>query len=74
MTTVKRNKGFGFLVGEDDQERFFHANGLDAPSTFTQLKEGITVEFEPYQDTISRRRQQGDRDNGQRARSIRIIK
>lgn len=73
VTTVKRDKGFGFLIDEGGQERFFHANGLAVPSTFPQLKEGLTVDFEPYEDRVSRRRQQGDRDNGLRARNIQVV-
>ena len=47
---VKRvipEKGFGFIVGDDKVERFFHASGLVPPLTIDQLAAGETrVEFQ----------------------------
>ena len=49
--TIKRllpTKGFGFVQGPDGLMRFFHAKECLPDSwTFEQLREGMTVEFEP---------------------------
>lgn len=64
ITAVKRAKGFGFIRDEKNDDRFFHANGV-LGTPFDSLQEGTPVEFEPYQ--------QDGKDNGLRARSIRVV-
>lgn len=68
ITNIKRKNGYGFLVDEAGETRWFHANGLRTPGTFAQLPEGATVEFEPYSEP-------GKGPNGAdglRARDLRI--
>lgn len=43
---VNRDKGFGFLRGEDDVERFFHMSGLRSGLDIQTLQEGTKVDFE----------------------------
>lgn len=62
ITAIKRTKGFGFILDEENRSRFFHANGV-AGGAFETLQEGTDVEFEPYQQT-------GAKDNGLRARNV----
>jgi CspA family cold shock protein len=40
-----RERGFGFIVGEDGQEVFFHRSALDGDA-FDALDEGNSVEFD----------------------------
>lgn len=47
ITTMKRERGFGFLVGSDGVSRFFHANECIQPQ-YSQLHEGDDVTFEPH--------------------------
>jgi cold shock CspA family protein len=65
ITALKRTKGFGFIRDSEGRDRFFHANGLEG-TTFDQLQEGFAVEFEPYD-------QAGAKDNGLRARRVRVV-
>jgi cold shock protein len=47
--TVKRvisERGFGFIVGEDGKEYFFHRDGLTSSVDFDRLVGGETVSFE----------------------------
>lgn len=60
ITTIKRNKGFGFIRDEAGTDRFFHANSVETP--FEQLQEGLDVTFEPYDEE----------GRGQRARRVRV--
>jgi CspA family cold shock protein len=49
--TVKRlvsDKGFGFLLGQDGQEYFFHQSAC-GPAEFEALREGQTVTFQTGQ-------------------------
>jgi CspA family cold shock protein len=39
-------KGFGFIVGEDKKEVFFHHTGLDESVTKAKLSEGTEVTFD----------------------------
>jgi cold shock CspA family protein len=42
------NNGYGFIKGDEDPaERFFHAKWCHPVETFSHLKEGDRVEFEP---------------------------
>jgi cold shock CspA family protein len=46
-----RERGFGFLVGDDGVERFFHRSGVQQSSAgFEQLREQQAVEFIPLDD------------------------
>lgn len=73
ITTIKRGKpeqtfakgcgsGFGFIRDEDGKDRFFAHNSVDG-ANFDDLKEGLAVEFEPYE-------MEG---RGLRARGVRVI-
>lgn len=47
--TVKRvisDRGFGFIVGPDGKEYFFHRDGLTSPNDFDRLMGGESVSFE----------------------------
>jgi CspA family cold shock protein len=47
--TVKRvisERGFGFIVGEDGKEYFFHRDGLTSSVDFDRLVGGETVSFD----------------------------
>lgn len=47
--TVKRlvaDKGFGFILGPDGQEYFFHHTGV-MDGRFNELREGQPVTFDP---------------------------
>ena len=50
--TVKRvisERGFGFIVGEDGKEYFFHRDGLTASLDFDRLSGGEKVQFDTEQ-------------------------
>jgi cold shock protein len=47
--TIKRivaDRGFGFIVAEDEKEYFFHRSGLDPSLDFDRLVGGERVEFD----------------------------
>jgi CspA family cold shock protein len=47
--TVKRvisDRGFGFILGEDGKEYFFHRDGLRSSVDFDRLVGGESVTFE----------------------------
>jgi CspA family cold shock protein len=47
--TVKRvisDRGFGFILGEDGKEYFFHRDGLSSSVDFDRLVGGESVTFE----------------------------
>jgi CspA family cold shock protein len=47
--TIKKvvaDRGFGFIVGEDAKEYFFHRGGLDATIDFDRLAGGERVAFD----------------------------
>jgi CspA family cold shock protein len=47
--TVKKvvaDRGFGFIVAEDEKEYFFHRGGLDSSVDFDRLVGGERVQFE----------------------------
>ena len=47
--TIKRvisDRGFGFIVGEDGKEYFFHRDGLAPSVDFDRLVGGESVSFE----------------------------
>lgn len=48
--TVKRkvaDKGFGFILGSDNQEYFFHQSEVGGRNGFDGLSEGQQVKFTP---------------------------
>jgi cold shock protein len=47
--SVKRliaDRGFGFIVGEDGKEYFFHRDAVERPLVFESLESGEKVEFD----------------------------
>jgi len=46
---ITKDRGFGFIVGEDGVEYFFHQSELRGGLTFDQLREGQSVRFETAQ-------------------------
>lgn len=47
--SIKRlvhDRGFGFIVGDDGQEYFFHRGGLDSSLEFDRLAGGERVSFD----------------------------
>ncbi len=47
--TIKRivaDRGFGFILAEDEKEYFFHRGGLDSSLEFDRLVGGERVEFD----------------------------
>jgi cold shock CspA family protein len=65
ITALKRTKGFGFIRDSEGRDRFFHAGNIEG-TTFVQVQEGYEVEFEAYE-------QPGAKDNGLRARRVRVV-
>lgn len=55
-----RERGFGFIAGDDGQEYFFHRSGMDSSLDFDSLNGGERVTFD-----IERS------DKGPRARQVR---
>jgi CspA family cold shock protein len=52
--TIKRlhsEKGFGFLLGDDNVEYFFHRSAVQKPTTFEELNEKQKVIFNPTDGT-----------------------
>ena len=41
-----KRKGYGFLNGEDDVDRFFHISDCASGSEFDDMGQGDSVEFE----------------------------
>jgi CspA family cold shock protein len=56
-------KGFGFIVTEDEDELFVHANDLDVSIKGRRLKEGQKVAFDIRQEF-----------KGDRAVNVRIVR
>jgi cold shock CspA family protein len=63
ITSIKKDRGFGFIRTDDHVDRFFHANGCVTP--FETLQEGQRVGFEPF--TLP-----GARGEGLRARRVHL--
>jgi cold shock protein len=55
-----RERGFGFIAGDDGQEYFFHRGGLDTTLEFDALNGGERVTFDVERS-----------DKGLRARQVR---
>lgn len=45
IVRLKKDKGFGFIKGEDESEYFFHHSSVKN-AVFTELEEGQDVTFE----------------------------
>jgi CspA family cold shock protein len=58
-----RDRGFGFIRGEDDREIFFHHSSLPR-GVFDSLSEGQPLEYEIETDAQGR---------GERARDVRLV-
>jgi CspA family cold shock protein len=43
---IVADRGFGFIVAEDEKEYFFHRDGLDSSLNFDRLTGGEKVTFE----------------------------
>lgn len=66
--TAQQKGGFGFIIDEVGQERFFHARNLArASGPFESLREGLHVEFEPVTTD------QTGKGNALRADNVRVI-
>ncbi len=51
--TVKlweKSKGYGFILGDDDEEYFVHVSDLDVTLKPGQLREGVRVAFDVRSD------------------------
>ena len=46
ITKMTRDRGFGFIRGEDGADYFFHKSELRGGLTFEQLNEGQRVSFQ----------------------------
>lgn len=46
---VASDRGFGFIVGDDGVEYFFHRSGVDSTLDFDRLSGGEPVTFEVEQ-------------------------
>lgn len=46
---ITKDRGFGFITGEDGVEYFFHQSELRGGLTFADLREGQRVSFETTQ-------------------------
>lgn len=61
---LEKDRGFGFIRGDDGMSRFFHMRDVkDVP--FDMLKQGQRVQFTPSLDP--------DHENKPRAREVRIL-
>ena len=56
MNNYSGKRSYGFILGEDNQEYFFHKSQLINCSIF-RLQEGDSVEFTPVLDKKSRKKQ-----------------
>jgi cold shock protein len=48
ITKIYRDKGFGFIKGDDGEDYFFHRSGVKN-ARFAELEEQTEVEFEDTQ-------------------------
>lgn len=46
IRTLRTDKGFGFITGEDGQEYFMHRSVVRGGPVFEQLREGQSVTFD----------------------------
>jgi CspA family cold shock protein len=47
VKNVNDEKGFGFIVGEDGNEYFFHKSAVSRSFSFDRIVKKMAVEFEP---------------------------
>ena len=47
ISTIRADKGFGFITGDDGQEYFVHRSAFQGRVYFEQLREGQPVTFDP---------------------------
>lgn len=79
ITAIRVAKRFGFIRGDDGIDRFFHHGSLDRQRntlTFSDLEEGMRVEFEPYELAQPADAKPGDptkQHNNQRARRVVVM-
>ena len=55
ITRVIKTRGFAFVVGEDQVERFVHVDELREPERWEEMRQGVRVSFVPV------RTKKGDR-------------
>lgn len=67
----RQGSGFGFITDEQGKDRFFSHSSV-VGTAFDQLKEGLDVEFEPYEEPIVEYAP-GKRRGGLRAREVRVV-
>jgi CspA family cold shock protein len=60
IKTLRTDKGFGFIQGEDGQEYFMHRTAIRG-EVFETLREGQSVSFDPTRS-----------DKGLRAENVRL--
>ena len=64
IKTVKKDKGFGYIMSNDGVDRFFHKSACNKHSVdFKNLQEGDRVEFETNDDNVK----------GPRAEELRLL-
>jgi CspA family cold shock protein len=61
IKTLRIDKGFGFIMGQDGLQYFMHRSAIRGGEIFEQLREGQLVAFDP---TTS--------DKGPRAENVRV--
>ncbi len=61
IKTLRTDKGFGFIHGQDGQEYFMHRSAVRGGAVFEQLREGQAVTFDA-----------GRGDKGLRAENVQI--
>lgn len=62
IARLMRDKGFGFITGEDGSDYFFHQSALAGGALFEQLRDGSPVTFDV-----------GQGPKGPRAENVRVV-
>jgi cold shock protein len=62
IARLMRDKGFGFITGEDGTDYFFHQSALAGGAVFDQLRSGSSVTFDV-----------GQGPKGSRAENVRVV-
>lgn len=47
VKTLNEDKGFGFILGEDGNEYFFHKSAVEQGYSFDRIVKRMAVTFEP---------------------------
>lgn len=64
IKTVKKDKGFGYIMSNDGVDRFFHRSACNKHNVeFSNLREGDRVEFECNDENVK----------GPRAEELRLL-